>query len=126
MSATIARMAGHQVAASLRRIHPANAEQLVARDLERAGTAVANVTVRRWLSGEPPGTKHLLALFAVYGPAFAGRVLDVCGQWAMALQTQAELNEIEQQAEAILAACRDRRALDRGKGPEGHHDRGAP
>lgn len=71
-------------------------------------------TVDGWLDrSDPklPGTRHLLAAFAVFGPEFAARVLAPCGEWTRALSIEArsqrvrrEIAEMRAELDALAAS----------------------
>ena len=61
-------------------------------------------TVDTWLDGgnpRLPGTKHLLAAFAAFGPEFAAYVLAPCGTWTRYLLFEARAAQVRQEIEGL-------------------------
>lgn len=61
-------------------------------------------TVDHWLKSETPylpGTKHLLAALAAFGPHFAAQVLGPCGDWARSISFEARAEKLRNEIEAL-------------------------
>lgn len=61
-------------------------------------------TVDHWLNSETPylpGTKHLLAALAAFGPHFAAQVLGPCGNWARNISFEARAEKLRNEIEAL-------------------------
>lgn len=61
-------------------------------------------TVDHWLNSKTPylpGTKHLLAALAAFGPHFAAQVLGPCGDWASSLSFKARAEKLRNEIEAL-------------------------
>lgn len=61
-------------------------------------------TVDGWIDNESPqipSAKHLLASFAVFGPAFTAYVLAPCGNWAKSLSLEARAERLKREIDEL-------------------------
>lgn len=93
---------GSRVAAFLRQRYP---DARAKRCADEFG--VKPETSQGWLEGRMPQNRYFVAMLQKFGPRFAAFVLEPCGSWANAWDTDDKLREIEERIARVRAEVQE-------------------